>query len=443
MDIQSAIATNINQLTVKSAQLNLSRLFVGQILNASVVSKKNPDTFFLQIGNQQIEAKTTQSRTLNIGEQLKLIVEKQNNPTTLRVMQHDPKVVITQESKQQLLRENIPKQAGLEKLTSVLAQVSKNIKASVKNLPAPIEQQFKKLIEQLPAKSSLKNESGLKTAIKNSGIFLEAKLLTEAFNKNDSKLNSLLKTANQASQKTSSQLLSPTSNSSLSQTQHLDIAKDLKANLLQLSDVINKVKQSTQPEKITNNNVLIKQSQAASIEVANKNIAHSKEAAVKTAELALKAETEALSKQIESSIARIEVNQSKAVVTHDNQAPLWSIEMPVKDEKDIDLLKLNIQADKDSKDSNENEQLWTTDIKITFENIGTLSAKLSILDKEVNATLWSDNETLNDLANNNLALLSKKMESHGLAIGKITCLKEAPLEKELSFNNSNLINITI
>ena len=231
MDIQSAIATNINQLTVKSAQLNLSRLFVGQILNASVVSKKNPDTFFLQIGNQQIEAKTTQSRTLNIGEQLKLIVEKQNNPTTLRVMQHDPKVIITQESKQQLLRENIPKQAGLEKLTNVLNHVSTNIKASVKSLPAPVEQQFKKLIENLPTKNNLNNESGLKAVIKNSGVFLEAKLLTEAFNKNDNKLSSLLKTADHVSQKAPSQSLNPTSNQSLSQVQHLD-SKRLKSQFI-------------------------------------------------------------------------------------------------------------------------------------------------------------------------------------------------------------------
>ena len=305
-------------------------------------------------------------------------------------------------------------------------------------MPAPIEQQIKKLIEHLPEKNNLKNESGLKTAIKNSGIFLEAKLLTEAFNKNGNKLNTAFKIHRQASQKTSSQLLKP---------QQLELAKDLKANLLRLSDSINKYKADSSPGNTSSDVVLIKPShtsfQASSIEIANKNIANTKGAVIKAAEPSLKAEIETLNKQIESSVARIEVNQSKAVISYDNQSPLWSIEMPVKDEKDIDLLKLNIQADKDPGNDDKKSQLWSTDLKITFENIGTLSAKLSIIDKEVNATLWSDNEILNNLIADNLAVLNEKIEFHGLTTGKLTCLKQAPVEQDVSNTNNNLISITI
>lgn len=443
--MQSITAASTNQLAVKSAQLNLSRLLVGQILNASVVEKKTLNTLILKVGNQLLEAKATQNKTLNVGEQLKLIVEKQDNPTTLRVIQHDPKIIpreTKQQLQQQLLREAIPKQAGLEKLTTLLSQVSKNIKTSIQ-MPTPVEQQFKKLIDQLPEKNNLKNESGLKTAIKNSGIFLEAKLLTEAFNKDSSKLNTAFKTTHQASQKESSQLLKSNSNQSLLQPQKLELAKDLKANLLQLSVALNKYKADSPPIKTSNDATLMKLPHLSSVEVANKNTANTKEATIKAAELALKAETETLNKQIESSVARIEVNQSKAVVSYENQSPLWSIEMPVKDEKDIDLLKLNIQADKDPNNNNEKNQQWSTDLKITFENIGTLSAKLFIKDKEVNATLWSDNKILNSLIDDNLAVLNKKIELHGLTTGKIICLKEAPAEQDIPQANNNLISITI
>ena len=453
MDMQSTMAANTNQLAVKSAQLNLSRLLVGQILNASVVEKKTLNTLILKVGSQLLEARATQNKTLNVGEQLKLIVEKQDNPTTLRVVQHDSKITAQeakQQLQQQLLREAIPKQAGLEKLTTLLSQVSKNINASIQ-IPAPVKRQIKKLIDQLPEQSNLKNESGLKTAIKNSGIFLEAKLLTEAFNKDGNKLNTAFNTTHQTSQKESSQLLKPNLNQSLLQPQKLEIAKDLKANLLQLSAAINKHKANSPLGKTSSDTALIKSSQilsqvllkAPSIEIANKNTVNTKEAAIKAAELALKAETETLNKQIESSIARIEVNQSKAVVSYDNQSPLWSIEMPIKGEKDIDLLKLNIQADKDSDNDDEKNQQWSTDLKITFENISTLSAKLSIIDKEVNATLWSDNEIISSLIENNLAVLNKKIELQGLTTGKITCLKEAPAEQDSPHTNNNLISITI
>lgn len=441
MDIQSPILST--PLSVKTTQLNLSQWFIGQILSATVTERKSPDTFILQIGNQQIEAKTNQnkplnigeqlieaktnqSKPLNIGEQLKLVVEKQDHPVVLRVLQqHTPKVI--HEVKQQLLRESMPKQAGMEKLTTILNQVSNNIKEAIKTLPMPIEQQFKKLIEHLPSKTNLNNEAGLKTAIKNSGIFLEAKLLTEASIK---KPDLLLKTTGQTVKQTSTH--------ELTQAQAQGIVKDLKTNLLQLSEVITKYKQSTQ----TQENVFVKQMQLAPPQTSEHIAAKAKNTA-QTIDLALKAETEAISKQVESSIARIEVNQSKAVVTHDNQAPLWSIEMPVKDKQGIDLLKLNIQADKDSKSNNEKEQRWTTNLKINFENIGTISAKLSVIDKEVNATLWSDNETLNGLINNNLFLLNKQIEKCGLSTGKIVCLEESPVEEKIPLTGNNLINITI
>ena len=218
-------------------------------------------------------------------------------------------------------------------------------------------------------------------------------------------------------------------------------------NLLQLSAAINKHKASSPLGKTNSDVILIKPPhtsfQTSSIEIANKNATSTKETTIKAAELALKAETETLNKQIESSIARIEVNQSKAVVSYDNQSPLWSIEVPVKDEKDIDLLKLNIHEDKDPNNDDKKNRHWTTDLKITFENIGSLSAKLSIIDKEVNAILWSDNQILNSLIEDNLAVLNKKIELHGLTTGKITCLKEAPVEQAVSHTNNNLISITI
>jgi flagellar hook-length control protein FliK len=444
MDIQSlALATNPTPLSVKVAKLNLSQLFIGQILNATVVSKKSPESFMLQIGNQQVEAKTDPNRPLNIGEQLKLSVAKQDNPVTLKVLeQNTPK--LAHESKQQLLRESMPKQAGMDKLSSVLAQVSKNIKEAIKTLPAPVEQQFKKLIEQLPVKNNVNNEAGLKSTIKNSGLFFEAKLLAEASNKSESFLKMINMPSKEVIPQGSKPVKSQTHQLIQQLSQHTDIAKDLKTNLLQLSDVINKYKQSVKAqENIPGNlketfqqNAFVKQNIATdsnSAKAQNNN---------KVIELALKSELEMLSKQIESSVARIEVNQSKAVVTHDNQQPLWTIETPVKDKHDIDLLELNIHADKDSKKENEQQQ-WSTDIKITFENIGTISAKLSVMDKEVNATLWSENEVLNGLINKNLSSLNKQIEKCGLSTGNIVCMREAPTIKELPQASNNLINITI
>ncbi|HIF50808.1 MAG TPA: flagellar hook-length control protein FliK [Thiotrichaceae bacterium] len=423
-------------------QANQSQWFLGQVLTATVTSQKSADTVILKAQNQQIEVRTNPDKPLNVGDQLKLVVAKENNSVILRVLQQEtPKMV--HETKQQLLRESIPKQAGMEKLTTLLNQVSSNVKEALKLLPAPIEQQFKKLIEHLPAKTSLNNEVGLKTAIKDSGIFLEAKLLAETIIKKSPE--QLLKPAGQSAKQTSGKITGQSTGLITPHTSTLDIAKDLKTNLLQLSDVINKYKQQVENQ----NSSFPKQGQLKPMLETTKNAAAKTKNSTKAMNMALKLDAEIINKQIESSIARIEVNQSKAIVTHDNQAPLWSVELPVKDKQDIDLLKLNIKADRDSKSNNEKEQLWTANIKIDFENLGAVSARLSLIDKEVNATLWSENETLNKLINDNLFLLDKQIERCGLSTGNITCIEETetPVENKKAFKEhtfgSNLINIAI
>jgi Flagellar hook-length control protein FliK len=422
MDIQPALLST--PIPVKTPQLDLSQWLLGQTLNATVTGRKSADTLILQIQNQQIEAKTTPDKLINIGDQLKLVVTKLSNPVVLQVLQPDTSKII-HEIKQQILRENIPKQASMKKMTTVLNQVSNNVREVIKFLPAPIEQQFKKLIEHLPLKSNLNNEAGLKATIKNSGIFLESKLLTEA---------SIIK---KSPEHVSPKRLSATSATNQSQPQ--SITKDLKTNLLQLSDVITKYKQSTNNQDVN----FVKQVQTTVLLETAKSSMTKIENTSKAIDLALKLDAETISKQIESSIARIETNQTKAIVTNDNQTPVWSVEIPVKDKQDIDLLKLSIQADSDSKSNNEQDKLWTATLKIDFENIGSVSAKLSIIDKEVNATLWSENETLSKLINDNLLILDKQIERCGLSTGNIVCLEEAPIEQNTKSSVNNLINISI
>jgi Flagellar hook-length control protein FliK len=426
MDIQSSPL--LTSLSVKTKPVNLSQLLLGQILNATVTARKSPDTLVLQIQNQQVEAKTDPAKPINVGDQLKLVVEKQDNPIVLRVTQknstalvNDSKPQLVQETKQQLLRENIPKQAGMEKLVNVLNHVSKNVGGIIKIFPAPIEKQIKKLIEHLPEKSHLKNEAGLKTVIKNSGLLLESKLLPET-NTSEKPIPSKI-TTNQAN----------TAN----------LANDLKSNLLQLSESLGKYKPVIKNTEHTTEKTISAEQLITIKQKVSKNTNTRAENTARILDISSKVDIEHISKHIESSIARIEVNQSKIVLTHDNQMPVWSVEVPVKDKKDIDLLKLDIQPDSETKSKDEKDQIWTVNLNINFENTGTVSARLSILGNEVNASLWSDNTGLNKLIDNNLSYLNKQIEKCGLSAGKIVCLDASPIIQEETPQGNNLINITI
>lgn len=418
MDIQATLLSA--SFPNKAVSLNLTQWLLGQVLNATVTGRKTADTLLLQINNQAVEAKTNSNSPIYVGAKLKLVVEQQGTPVVVRVLQQESPELI-RETKLQLLRENIPKQASMEKLFSIISQLTNNTRSMTQVLPAPIAQQIKKLIEQLPTVVNIKNEHGLKTALKNSGIFLESKLLAEVMNKQ--KQTKLIQTSTQ-----------------LNST---NIAKDLKTNLLQLSELVSQYKQDTQKPL----QQFIKPAEIISLFEVPKNTNTNSRQEARSASVLIDIESkvyiENMSKQIESSISRIEVNQSKAIATHDNQFPAWSIELPIKDKQDIDLLKLDIQHDRNSQPENEKNKLWVVNLKINFQNKDAVSARVSVLDKEVSATLWSEEQSLNDLIKNNLSLLSSRIEKCGLSMGKIVCLPISPANPDDHMVADNLINISV
>lgn len=423
MQIHSTALSNL--LSVKTVQTSLSQFLSGQLLSANVVSRKSPDTFILEINNQRVEAKTNFDRPLQAGQKLNLIVEKQSAPTTLRILNNEPSLVL-HENKQQLLRLVLPKQTGMEKMPQLFTLFSSKLKQINTTLPAPFENQLKKLIQNLPAKENINNPVELKTTIKDSGLLLEAKLLTET----------LKKTEHQA-QDTKQHHIQP-------QTKPLPntILKDLKANLLQLSDTVAKSKKESNKTEAS----FIKQPNTPPFMALAKNVASNKnkglESLVRLVESNTKLDIEKISKQIESSIARIEVNQTKAVVTNDTQLPVWSIETPVKDTPDLDLLKLDIHPDNETKNEQKKDKTWTVNIKLDFEHIGTVSAKISMFDQEITASLWSENKLLNSLIDKNINLLDKQIEKAGLTINKITCLDSCPIEQQ-ERSHDKLVNIKV
>lgn len=425
MEIQSALLKNL--LSVKTVQTNLSQFLLGQILTAKVLDRKSPNTAILEINQQRVEVKTNPDRPVQVGEQLKLLVEKQSSPTLLRVLNNERSILL-QESKQQLLRLAVPKQASMEKMSALLTQFSNTLKQTNNVLPAPIESQIKKFIQQLPTKENVKTPAGLKTFIKDSGLLLESKLMDEVSNK--PKTNNQTQADKQQPVQSQQRPLSPI------------VQKDLKANLLQVSNVITKHKPGNQKPETT----FSKLPQAFPIAtIIKKPVLNTKtpvEQFVRANEPNMKLDVETISKQIESAVARIEVNQARIVTTNETQVPVWTIESPIKDNPDHDSLRLEIQPDNTNESDNEKQNGWTVNLKIDFERLGSISAKISLLDKEITASLWSENNTFADLINENLNVLDKQIERAGLTVNKLTCLENGPIEQE-SLSVDKLVNIKV
>jgi flagellar hook-length control protein FliK len=122
--------------------------------------------------NSELEIKVNSAlrRQLKVGQQIQLQVLKTNPEPAFKITTID-----NQENMSQALRRLMPMQEFAPVLINQLMQDLPKISAS-EQLPETLKRLAKLIIQNLPGKEQLKSSSELQQAVKNSGLFLEAKM---------------------------------------------------------------------------------------------------------------------------------------------------------------------------------------------------------------------------------------------------------------------------
>lgn len=159
---------NLSQLQNLSEKNLSSMLKVGQTLNVNI-EKVDGNQVQLRLGNVSLNA-VTQDASLTPGKARVTITQTQPQ---LIVSLHKPAVADNQTASQQqiiqaALRQLLPNQASLSQTITQLTQIA--------NLPAPLQAPLQQLLEQIQKPVQKISGKELKTAIENSGMFLESKL---------------------------------------------------------------------------------------------------------------------------------------------------------------------------------------------------------------------------------------------------------------------------
>lgn len=431
MNIQSTLLSRL-QPSRSTPPVDLKNWLVGKLLNASVVERRPGNTLLLKVQDQLIEARSQQPVALKPGEKLTLKVMDNGNPAILKVVQQNPPSSF--QLQQQLLRETLPRQAGLEKMNAVLKQVQVKAQGVVAALPAPVKKQLQKLIDTLPTPKSLNTGQGVKSALTDSGLFLEAKLLSQA------------------------KPQPPAAALARAPIQQVPVlpGTDLKANLLQLARVIKQAQPATQVAT-TSASVSPQVAHALVSEVAGvtKKYSTTGAAAVTTTQTAAhnrqsapvplvikQVDVEQLGKHVEAALARIETNQARAIVTDGQPLTGWSFEIPVKDQDELDLVKLDLEQRKNNDENEETQGNWTVNLRIEFESGGNLSARVSMFVSEMNVALWSHENNIDELIATNLNRLDERLHNKGLQLKQVQHIQLLE-EKSGPQQETNLINIML
>lgn len=147
-----------------------SLLSVGQQLVATVASVDADGNITLNIDSLILAAKT--ELKLSPGQLLDLIVTQKGGQVVLRLSDPATKEAVIG----QALREGLPRQQPLTEIVANLAFLAKQPAVAGGALPAVITQMAQQIMRQLPSSKDVSQADTLKASLREAGVFLEHKL---------------------------------------------------------------------------------------------------------------------------------------------------------------------------------------------------------------------------------------------------------------------------
>ncbi len=447
MEINGPPANIIKPTQLPSA---ISNWQVGQILQATVVRQTSPQTLILQIANQQLRADTTVS--LPTGQKLELRVNQLGEKPILqaRILGPTPltttpqsaaiahpttqpnQAVATDIAINNILKQALPKQAGMATLLANLAWLNQSASKSVP-IPAAILDIAKQLFNQLPTRERLNNPGQLKQGILNSGIFLESRL-------NKLSSDTTAQTPKQAIKQLLQMPLNKTESSTASSATD-KISADLKLGLLRLLGAVQQITkmESTAPPRAP----LAQTSTQAGTQPlpytapplhGNTPQAQPKAKANLAGLTNLPLLLLELGKQIESALSRTQLHQVASLPGNDQNPVNLAFELPVRNNEQVDIFDIVIREEDANKhqDEQDNQQQWSINLAFDLDGLGPVHAKLRMIDNKISTTFWAENMETTQLFNQNLENLRQRYHQVGLDSSELCCYSGSPPETSTS-----------
>ena len=402
------------------------------------------------------------SSDLKVGQSLSLEITKTGSVPEFKIIQaakHIPEAKITEFIKQFLPRHE-PSPIFLNQLIKDLPQLMKNESVSqvLKDIAASI-------IRNLPPKEQLISSEGLKQAIANSGLFLEAKLssaMTQAelikqlpqLIKNESVPQSLqriaveilqnltqkepLPSGSVIEQAVNSKLISeaefvpsnpmdaakadgaPTEEGGMPADQGMErLPKAAKADALETAGAVAGAGEKALPVAVAEDFKanLLKFIQALKQELGAQN-----------GQPPLQVDLDLLKNlqnKTENSVATIVLDQLMSLPKDDNPKQLWSIDIPFIDRQQAETVKIEIQQDKENQRQSSGGRDWSVNITLTPPELGTIHCIVSYRNDVINTYFKSRNPQTTELIKHNLDYLKNQLEESGLTTGHMDALDGA------------------
>jgi hypothetical protein len=402
--VQQAIASSVAALTrIDTTQLPVGTLLQGKVLTSQTLPQVpgQPTVYrsMVSLLNTALSGATLDidsPQPLRIGTLLSALVQDAQTLKFLPMSSRQEQLAVSQQLVSQQNR-----QGSLTGLLSALQNLPADTDQTSKDLRAAVD----RLLTNLPDAQQLSTPKGLAQALANSGMFLEAKLLTGQ---------------------------TPT------------LAPDMKADLLRLiAQLTPGLPSSTSFNAIIAANTL---AQALPNFVRNALGTLGQVSAKPQpggfplpdrllANLEGEGDLEQLLRLAAAAVSRLQSHQLSSLeqtgVTDDGRLlSTWQLEIPMRNLQDIVPLQVKFQREEapEKQQSNERrderepkQQLWRVDLAFDMEPLGPLQIQAQLIAGSLSSQLWAERPYTADLIENNLFALRQRLLDRGLNVGDIDC----------------------
>lgn len=317
---------------------------------------------------------------------------------------------------QQALRENLPRQQPLHQLVPVLQKL---VEPALRGqLPAPVLKAVVQLLRAVPKPEQLQNAEGLKRALRDSGSLLEAR----------------------AARATAPGGAAPGGGDGRVEALPRVLAGDVKSQILQLFTLLRQLGLTAPATTPTAHsaagadadtlvyNFKSPQARAGTAPPPRADAGDSAEQLLSQ-----------LGKLLQAGLARIQLHQLDSVVTRqpagaDTAAlvPAWVFELPLQTPRGADNLQLRFEQHRRQHEGAARIQ-WTVQLAFDLHALGKLAATLTVLGREVAATLWSERAHTHRAVQNEVDVLRAGLESVGVKVTEVQCRLGLPPERSALF----------
>ena len=338
-------------------------LKLGQILEARVLSENLGNQVQLLIGGNKLIAQTPLRVTP--GQSLSLQVDQTSPLPVLKLLSlTDPQQLQTE-----ALKRILPKQRPLSELFDKLSQIQSS--SSLSTHPGQIKQAMQTMFERLLSVSHPQFRQSIKTALFDSGLFMESNLVNQESRSNDLKLNMLR-------------------------------LYDLVKSLLPPPDLTQDRKMAPSPEQ---------------------------DPTAMRSQTVLKQLTDLL-KQLDGAIARIHTNQLASLPAEDPTRQVWQFELPLMCQDQVDLYQITIKQES-SGPREDPDSIWSVTLQMNLQPLGPMRVQLRLQGKSLATVIWAERPGTMQLLERHLPRLQQAFEQADLEVTRLQAYQTKIAASEL------------